>query len=1492
MTEEQTMTNQETADSQSGQAAAKQTTAYEWGLTGRHMVSAGAGTGKTYNIQILFLRLILKNVNVSRILVVTFTRFATAELQERLRGILQNAEKVCVDSLRMLEQGQTPDVVRAALAEEKAYEQVLPLVLIEKPVEDDGSHLVLSPAAEDMDQLRKKLGWIRQALRDFDSAPISTIHGFSSRMLRENAFESGLRYGLEPRTTVKALLKASVCGFLREFCADEGHPHRRQWLKMLEMTPKTLLAKLGKIFDNPQTPVFWGEPLDELYETLLPENERPQAADLRRQIAEALKAWQEALRTEDQAELCTVDKEWREKLADLRKQWLELCGKVDLRVYRTQIMDSCNRIDDGLEQVLEPLRHLTGPLSETQRGQFARDGQGIDRMNAGPAKLISAEKCQQYRNAGEHLLYVFGSYKPDKIGETRQSWCGNHTQIYCLTQDVDKVFEAYHGVLKRKNRFETLVLWLAWDYCQRRVAEAKEHEGFITYDDMLLKLRDALEDSDMGPHLQEVIQRQYDCALVDECQDNDPVQSAIFEKLFGGDNNRLFYMIGDSKQAIYKFRGGDVPTFLAAEREVKRRNEDYFHELNTNYRASTEYIEAMNDFFGAQAFSFSQENIYFQKIESPKDNPKQFTVPKWQEEKPVQNDIADGQEDEDDTSAEVPADDDDNDVAPACHTEMVERKGKVLSCCVIKERRNVNIQQQLKTRLAEDIRRLVQLSALTDCLQITEKKDEDNRPVSYKDIAVLVTRNSDGRQYASYLQSQGIPAVVMQDAEAFGGDEAWWLQLMLDAILNPSDSRRAVRSLGTPLMGLTMEKLEYLQERQGISQFQTFLKTLNELWRKKSFLVMFEKLMYTPIDKMMPCLQTAQAKEENTFGPSPAECLAAQGAAGGLSLASLQQQAEILQATGLNRHLGQLGLYRFLCESMPKTQEGKNSYGKSDDSTQTIDEQEEDDNSQKRLGTQAPAVKILTIHKSKGLEYPLVIVPLMKLEEKMDSKPCVCHVGDQRVVCMDAKAKDLQKQSCNENNAEYRRQLYVAITRARYACRLIFAGEEPDFFTAFKEDDWLGMKNISLPENIKLPKPEPSVQAENGAPKSSELHSGWFQASFSMLCKAARENANENPEQTPGQAVAPEYAADETAEAAEYADAQARLRNDDDWDDDQENEDTWEDRVVRQSAASSTDATDDAEEIRAQWLTVPFEERLPIFAFPGGTRTGTCWHEIFENLDFSCGLDNNRLDSEGRYSQYTQAKEIEDRLDHYGQLGRKDTNNPSPTRQERLQAFLNMVQNICSRQLEQPHGDCVQLKDVDSAHCLHEFNFTYRLPRDVEGPDLVALLDQYHVPHPATWSHKIIGGWALTGSIDLLFEARGKYYIIDWKTNLMGGNPVNYDVDSDAWKSNLKGVTEVTEANGMAWEMGNHFYHLQYLIYTVAFIQYYQQLNPAWEFTRENYETLFGGCFYLFVRGFGAYGTEGPKPANGQAVFANRPDYELVKKLSEYIGTATAKDVK
>jgi exodeoxyribonuclease V beta subunit len=211
------------------------------------LLEASAGTGKTYQIANLFLRLVAEyGRRVERILTITFTNAATAELRERIR-------------LRLLE------AVAALRDEEKAQGDEVLL------------HLVGLGRREELEAR------LQVALRAFDLAPISTIHAFAHRMLSELAFESGQEPGVE--------LVSSAAELLQELADDSlAHVYAQASAEVLRMYEhasfdRKTLRKLATTMTRPIAPAVRPEGGDNLLEAL------PAAQALARTTTELAMHW-------------------------------------------------------------------------------------------------------------------------------------------------------------------------------------------------------------------------------------------------------------------------------------------------------------------------------------------------------------------------------------------------------------------------------------------------------------------------------------------------------------------------------------------------------------------------------------------------------------------------------------------------------------------------------------------------------------------------------------------------------------------------------------------------------------------------------------------------------------------------------------------------------------------------------------------------------------------------------------------------------------------------------------------------------------------------------------------------------------------------------------------------------------------------------------------------------------------------------------------------
>jgi exodeoxyribonuclease V beta subunit len=177
---------------------------FQSSLKPRMIIEASAGTGKTYNITGLFLRLLVtKGLTLDRILVVTFTRMATKELKERILRQLRQA-------LAAVESGKTN----------------------EDPLTDELYNVI--------DDRTSAAELIRGAIRNFDDANIYTIHGFCQQILREETLLSGAPVDMEV-SQADGLLDEAAEDFWRNFI--DSYSDSR--------TGRFLIDKMEEIGSNP-----------------------------------------------------------------------------------------------------------------------------------------------------------------------------------------------------------------------------------------------------------------------------------------------------------------------------------------------------------------------------------------------------------------------------------------------------------------------------------------------------------------------------------------------------------------------------------------------------------------------------------------------------------------------------------------------------------------------------------------------------------------------------------------------------------------------------------------------------------------------------------------------------------------------------------------------------------------------------------------------------------------------------------------------------------------------------------------------------------------------------------------------------------------------------------------------------------------------------------------------------------------------------------------
>jgi len=299
--------------------------------------------------------------------------------------------------------------------------------------------------------------------------------------------------------------------------------------------------------------------------------------------------------------------------------------------------------------------------------------------------------------------------------------------------------------------------------------------GTLSFDDLLTQLRDALENGAAAA----ILRRRFQVALIDEFQDTDPVQWAIFSKLFGipGDNTTLV-LVADPKQAIYAFRGANVHTYLEAAHQAGTERST----LGTNWRSDGALLAALEPVFSGATFG----------------DPKIEFVPVMASEQNEGLRITTGE------GTPLPA--------LAVRLALGEDLPRTAHGAI-----QVDAAQRA---IARDL--ALEVQALLDSARLPARGDEPSRRLRPSDIAVLVGQHSESETVQTTLRRRGIPAVTTRADSVLRSPAAMQWRWLLSALARPSDPTRARSAALSWFFGWTVAKLDATDD-VALSQVQNQL---------------------------------------------------------------------------------------------------------------------------------------------------------------------------------------------------------------------------------------------------------------------------------------------------------------------------------------------------------------------------------------------------------------------------------------------------------------------------------------------------------------------------------------------------------------------------------------------------------------------------------------------------------------------------------------------
>lgn len=1162
-------------------------------LQGFHLIEASAGTGKTFTIANLYLRLIVEQRrSVEDVLVVTFTQAATEELRDRIRSRLK-------DALRAFERGASGDEL-------------------------------LSVMLDKVQDRNKASIHLRDQLTLMDQAAIFTIHGFCKRMLQEHAFASGALFDMEFITSQGELLKGIIEDFWRRgfYGMDEK---RASWIMKQWSMPHELLGNIsgylnkGELAILPHLPAGWEEGLE-------------------RSFMEAFSLCRDAWQTgrEDIQEILYQDQGLSRAEKTYRKD------RVDGAVAAWEVFLEHPHMPD-----LPPLFEL----------------------------FTSGKLATSLKKNAVTPVHVFFDH-----GQT--------------LKDVSERWQ-------RQLRIQ--VLADAMEFCRRELVRRKHLQNVMSFDDLLSMLHDALH-KPSGDALANGIGRQYPVALIDEFQDTDALQYAIFRRIYHGRDGCGLFLIGDPKQAIYSFRGADIFAYMRARHDAGKADR---YTLKTNWRSTTPMVAAVNAVFDVDHAPF----IYDEDI-------------------PFHRAHASGRADRDVLRI------DGRQLPALCVWNLPLSDENQYQGGIKKEW----ARKELARACASEIAMLLDKGTCGAALM-------GETPLVARDIAVLVRNGAQASLVQEALREVSIASAVISRESIFATGEADELGAVLAAVAEPGSERLIRAALCTELLGIRGNDLDAMSSdeirwEQRLQQFHSY----NDLWRQHGFMLMFHSVLH---EQGIPRRLLAQAD-------------------GDRRLTNLLQLGELLQAASQGQH-GMEGLLHWFREQRSSS-DGN------------------DEEQQLRLESDEALVKIVTIHKSKGLEYPVVFLPYLWDARPLKSgEPLLFHDGQGRQL-LDLGSDDYPDHSsaaAREILAEELRLLYVALTRAKYRC-VIGWGK-------MKDAEHSGLAYLLYPPR------------HPGEPSSMSGMDG-------MAVRAPLERlALQHPEAI--EIVAAPSGADHTdmPEKIENDELSARIFSG-------HIERDWHISSYT-SLASGRLQIHDADHDEGP-VSGGTEKEVPagIFAFPRGAQAGSFLHAVFERLDFP------------RARGAVLTAEISRQLMRHGYD------------QEWLPVLESMVGHVLDARLDD--NNTLRLRDIERSGKRVEMEFHYPLA-PLAAERLEGLLHEFAVYESDTpaLNFKPTRGM-MTGFIDLVIEHRGRFYIVDYKSNHLGDRPEDY------------ALAHLERA------MIEHRYDLQYLIYSVALHRYLARRIHDYD-----YERHFGGVYYLFVRGICAQGDQ------RHGIHHARPARQLIESL-------------
>lgn len=1351
-------------------------------LNSSSMIEASAGTGKTFTISNLVVRLLLEGLkngkgekatplDIEDILVVTFTNAAASDLRARI------LEKIhtCRVLFEAIGKGQkTVD----SLDENDPLKDIVELYLKDKLKVKDS--LENNNAVDINIQQKQAILYSRlliRAERSIDKASISTIHSFCNKALNQiYSFEAGRAFNVELTNDVEEEKREAAFSVWRDLFYKDSDFNKDLLLELLDkdspLSFKKTVANLDRVRLINYAKGYFGFSLKSYYQS----SEKLQKTPIAR-----LKYLLDAV----EKDIASINEEHAQDIQIVEKYKDEVFaanGGPGSLYELAKGEPKKNPIKSDVKSILKSL------LANIASGKF-------NSFNFGQEIKKNVKKSYDFKdfyNEDSNFVSGIKDYAFARLAEIDEFEKAASSVIITALG-----MQANVDLIKKELEYLVSVMMI------KKIDALCERDNLISNNEVLRQLAVALtKEKDRRDVLASLLRKRYPIAMIDEFQDTDPVQFTVFSKLYlnqdAVNSNAHCYLIGDPKQSIYKFRGSDINSYNEAKSQIEEIG-GCVYTLETNYRSNANVVKAVNGIFAqvkegcdsnyvTKPFDYNDSyskktpsNIKFEPvIASPNSEKSSFYF-----DIPIEDNLVASDENLSDTS--------ENNTSVCNFVRKIEFNDKTKAEVLM---------QAISKSVALEVKR---------CLLYGKINSKGNvRAVKPSDIAILVSNKNENKAIQDALKELSIQSVYFSDDESVlssssqsksysnssddtkkASVEAENIIYLMEAICNSTNASKVYRLLGSSLLSLTRE--EFIQKTDSF-EFDDEISLLRECgnkWESYGFITAF--LYYLNKHDLLKTMLNAENGER--------------------ALSNYFQIAEIIQSIN-SKVIGsnaQLLWFKDLVLN-----------GNSDLS---------DDVTKKHLESEQSLVKIYTIHKSKGLQYPIVFSPFLFGTTNYDKDGIYYDPHDRHVSLSLNPSEPVNGTAISElekvaSLQEKVRLLYVDLTRAQLA-NFVFL---PIYNDEKKTNAVSALRSITIPKEGELLKALDSEELFTNLNKfdnESDPDNEKLIAAKVKVESQCSEKIDEPSSLDKG-------SVDNSFTVTSYSAITSGAHNDMFASDIDEKE-------------IEPDANDLEEDISNE------ERNLINFTFSRGSAAGSFLHKLLEIV-----LSRNDVNKEDQDSIY-QFVNSQLKYDYYHLISNQGN--------EKICALASWLNNILNANLlpESSKNDHLKLSDLTPDNCARELD--YYLPcKDFKVKVLNKLCHEFyakvvkdnnlsHIPDLPDLKKSNFKGF-MKGSLDLVakFTTKqgDKFFMIDYKSNYLGDSFGDYTQDSI-----LKSIFEAR-------------YDVQILFYSLALYRFLK--CTLHDFL---YEKDFGGVMYLYLRGMNSNNTVSP----GQ--FYVRPSEELIKRLSD-----------